>query len=325
MRRLLLVVAVIALLAFAGCLDAGADPDNTGTATEGELEIHHIDVGQGDATLFVVPSGETVLIDSGDWRQDGQEVIDYLEQQNIERIDHLVATHAHADHIGGHAAIIEHYEKEADGIGAAYDSGVTHTSQTYDNYLDAIEEYDVRLFSVEEGDQLPVEGLTATVLNPPAEESGDLHEHSVTLAIEFGEFQYLTTGDAEAGVESRLVGEYDKVLDAEVYQAGHHGSSTSSSEQFLDAVTPEIAIISSGFESQYGHPHDEILQRFAARGIATYWTGVHGDIVVRTDGNSIEVDTETDATTDAGELLNQKPRETQRIQTGSFRRGPVIP
>jgi len=291
--------------------DDGTDTDSE-TDVDGELEIHHIDVGQADATLVITPTDETILIDSGDWRQDGAGVIEYLTEHDIDRIDHLVATHPHADHIGGHAAIIEQYETELDGVGAAYDSGVAHTSQTYENYLDAIEAHGVELFVVEQGDELPLAdtAVAATVHNPPPGDSGsDLHENSVALTIDFGDVTYLTTGDAERTAEERMIEDRGDELDADMYHAGHHGSSTSSTPAFVDVADPEFAVISSGFESQYGHPHDEVLERFADRDIETYWTGVHGDIVMTTDGDSTAVATSEEATTDPAALLELKPED----------------
>ncbi|WP_087714283.1 ComEC/Rec2 family competence protein [Natronolimnobius baerhuensis] len=321
-------MAVALLVTLAGCVGGlgiegvsdESDENGADSALEvdtGALEIRHLDVGQADATLVVTPDDETILIDSGDWRADGSGVIDALETQDIDRLDHLVATHGHADHIGGHAAIIEHLETEGEGVGAAYDSGVAHTSQTYDNYLDAIETHDVQLFEVQDGDDLPLEDetLAATVLNPPAGDSGDdLHSNSVTLVLEFGDFAYLTTGDAEADAEQRLVDDHGEALAADAYQAGHHGSSTSSTEPFLDAVEPEIAVISSALESQYGHPHDEVLEDFDDRDVDTYWTAVHGDITLTVEqtgnGTDVSVTTEHDASSDPAALLDRKHEAT---------------
>ncbi len=288
------------------------DSEETNPTVDGELEIHHIDVGQADSTLIITPEGETILIDTGDWRQSGQGVIDYLDDHDIDRIDHLVATHAHADHIGGHDEIIEYYETERDGIGSAYDSGVAHTSATYDRYLDAIEEHNVDLFEVQEGDELPIEDdqLTGVVLNPPEGDSGsDLHYNSVAIAFEFGEFRYLTTGDAEADAEDRIVDEWSDELDADAYHAGHHGSSTSSTEPFMDEVDPSIAIISSAQDSQYGHPHDETLETFSELDVETYWTGVHEDIVLTTDGQDTTVETTSEFSPDPLDLLEAKPSD----------------
>ncbi|MFC4990513.1 ComEC/Rec2 family competence protein [Saliphagus infecundisoli] len=281
----------------------------------GELEIHHIDVGQADATLIIEPSGETMLIDSGDWRQGGEDVIAYLENQNVKRIDHLVSTHADADHIGGHDAIIEYYETEREGIGAVYDSGVTATSQTYERYLDAIEEHDVELLTVDENDSFVFGDTTVDVLNPPAGDSGsDKQYNSISLTIEFGEFSYLTTGDAEADAEERMADEYGAALESDVYQAGHHGSSTSSTEPFMNQVNPDVAIISSAYDSQYGHPSESVLEDYAAREIETYWTGVHGTIVLTSDGGDYTLETEHEFSTDAEDLLEEKPAEESQEQ-----------
>lgn len=318
MRRIVVIALVVGVVGLAGCVDPGAledgesvEPDEETGPVEvtGQLEIHHIDVGQADATLIRTPADETILIDSGDWPEEGSDVIEYLDELGVDRIDHLVATHPHADHIGGHAAIIEAFETDRDGIGTIYDAGVPHTSQTYENYLDAVDEHGHELRIVRSGDELPLAGqnVTATVLNPPeGVDRADLHDVSVGMLIEFGDVRYLTTGDAEHETEARMLERWAGELDADVYQAGHHGSSTSSSETFLDAVDPETAIISSALDSQYGHPHDETLEGFADRGLETYWTGAHGDVVVTTDGSTVDVATAEAAPTDPMELLGVK-------------------
>ena len=284
---------------------------------DGTLEIHHIDVGQADATLLLEPTGETMLVDSGDWQQDGKPVLDYLENRTVDRIDHLVATHGHADHIGGHDTIIDHFEAERDGIGAAYDSGIAHSSNLYVRYLDAIEECDVDLFAVEAGDRFEFGAGTVEVYNPPADASNsDLHYNSVTLRIEFGDVTYLTTGDAEAAAEQRMVNEHEGELDAHTYQAGHHGSSTSSTAPFMDASTPAVAIVSSAYDSSYEHPHDDVLEDFADRGLETCWTAVHGDVVLTTDGDDYDLETERTASTDAEDLLEEKPASERRPAVG---------
>lgn len=333
MRRFLPIAVLAGMLLLAGCAGGGGllggesdspavepsevptgaedETESDFTGVDGELRIHHIDVGQADSALIITPDGETVLIDTGDWRQDGSGVIEYLDARDVDRIDHLIATHGHADHIGGHAAIIDEFETNRDGIGAVYDSGVPHTSQTYENYLDAVAEHDVDLFVVEDGDELPIEDdtLSGLVVNPPSAEGDDLHEHSVAIVFEFGEVRYLTTGDAERGAEERMLDVWADELDADIYQAGHHGSSTSSSPAFVDAISPEVAIISSDLDSQYGHPHDEILESFADRGIETYWTGVHGDIVITSDGSSFDVKTAESSSNDPEALLEAKHSE----------------
>jgi competence protein ComEC len=291
-------------------LDSGADTGERSDPPAGRLEIHHIDVGQADSTLLVTPEGETILVDTGDWQSNGAQVLSYLDTLGIERIDHLVATHPHADHIGGHAAVIEQFEENGEGVGRIYDSGQPHDTQTYENYLDAVDAYDHELLLVEAGDELPLssEGVEAFVLNPPAGDAGDgFHDNSIALAVDFGDVRYLLTGDAEQTAERRLLEEWAAELDADIYQAGHHGSSTSSTEAFVDAVDPEVAVISSGYDSQFGHPHDEVLTRFGAHDIETYWTGVHGTVVVTTDGTSVDVTPAESFSTDPTDLLAEKP------------------
>jgi competence protein ComEC len=319
MRRQLAVIAVCGVLVLTGCAavqfdaDPAAENGSTATATaaenastaaapdEGYLEVHAINVGQADATLLRTDE-ETMLIDSGGWRDDGETVIDYLEARGVDRIDHLVSTHGHADHIGGHAAVIEHYETEKDGVGAVYDSGVPHTSQTYERYLDAIERHDVDLFEVASGDEIPFNGTGTTVLNPESPGGEELHPNGVAVHIAVGETAFLFTGDAERETEEAMLDRHGETIEADVYQAGHHGSNTSSGPAFLDTVDPDIAVISSAYDSQYGHPHDEPLQRFADRDIEAVWTAVHGTVVFEADGETITVRTQHDATTDPLEI-----------------------
>ena len=350
MRRTALLIGVVLLVVVSGCaevaddgdpadwLDDANDADDADDANDvddtaddestddgeahvdGTLEIHAINVGQADATLVIGPTGETMLIDSGDWRNDGQIVIDYLESHDISRIDHLVSTHGHADHIGGHAAVIEHFETERDGIGAVWDSGVAHTSQTYDRYLDAVEEHEVTLFRTQEGDEIPMEGVEANVFNPPADsDSNDLHYNSVTVHLTYGNVSFLATGDAESDAERRMIEEHGEALGADIYHAGHHGSSTSSTESFLDTVRPRVAIVSAAYESQYGHPHEEVLQAFADRDVATYWTATHGTIVFEVDGETITVSTQADATTDPLELRDEPETDADPAAPGEVR------
>ncbi|ELZ08963.1 beta-lactamase [Halovivax asiaticus JCM 14624] len=317
-RRALLVLVVTSIVLLGGCLEALPDGTSIGAADEPSvvdelegddvLEIHHIDVGQGDATVVLAPNGETMVIDSGDWHDDGEQVLSFLADRGIDRVDHLVSTHGHSDHIGGHAAIIEHFETQGDGVGTVYDSGVAHTSETYDGYLDAVETHDVSLKQVQSGDTFDLGAVEARILNPPTDStSDDIDANGVVLRLDYGDVSYLTTGDAGADAESRLAETQGSALDVDIYQAGHHGSSTSSTSAFLDAVDPSMTVISSAQDSQYGHPHDEVLQSFADRDVETYWTGVHGDVLVATDGESIAVDTATDVPTDAAALRDEKP------------------
>jgi competence protein ComEC len=277
--------------------------------TEGTLEVHNINVGQSVATLIVGPTGETMLIDTGHFTDDGEHVSAYLQRQNIDRIDYLVTSHNDADHIGGHAAVIEYYETEANGIGAVYDPGIAASTNTYSEYLDAVETHDVTLFETREGDSIPFEGVDVDVLGPPEPylAGEDRNENSIVLQLEYGQTSFLYTGDAEVDQEAYLVEEYASALDSMVYKAGHHGSSSSSSAALLDAVDPQVAVISSAFDSQYGHPHDAVLQKLAERSIETYWTATHGDVVFVSNGEGISIRTQAAAPTDPLSLDSGEP------------------
>ena len=327
MRGLAVVGVLIVLVLSAGCLGAigvevetetSTPDDGTGGSTgfdgeiganaslepvDAELSVHYIDVGQADATFVRGPENETMLIDTGHWNDGGETVIQYLEARGVERIDYMVSTHAHADHIGGSAEVIHHFETEREGIGSVWDSGVPHTSATYEDYLDAIEEHDVDLYQTQADDQIPMEGATVEVLNPPIDHGDeDLDANAVVIRIGYGDAGFLFTGDMTTETEDDLVDRWGSDLQSSVYQAGHHGSSTSSAPEFVDTVAPRLAIVSSAYDSQYGHPHEEVLARFADRGIDTYWTGAHGTIVAGTDGDAVTISTVADATTDPAEL-----------------------
>jgi len=331
-RRIAAILAVVGLVVLAGCAgglggsetqdptadtESPTDPEMGGdsisesnaTNPDGEVEVHVLNVGQGSSTLIVGPEGDTALIDSGDWTADGENVIAYLEAQGISRIDHLLTSHPDADHIGGHAAVIEHFETEGDGIGAVYDPGITSTSATYNSYLDAIEEHDVTLYRSQAGDSLNMSGVDVQLLAPPETylAGDDRNENSLVVHVQFGASSFLLPGDGEAASEQYLQETYGDDLNATVLAAGHHGSQSSTSEAFLETVSPKAVVISSDYDSQYGHPHEEVLSRLADRSIPTVWTATHGTIVMTSNGSAVTVGTQADAPTSATELRTGDP------------------
>lgn len=329
-RRLLGILAVIGLVVLAGCAGGITEtdgepvsttasddqsttaPDSTaGGAVEGELSVHQLNVGQGSSTLVIGPDGETILIDTGDWRDDGEEIIAYLESQGVTRIDHLVTSHPDADHIGGHAAVIEHYETEHDGVGAVYDPGISSSSGTYEEYLDAIETHDVTLYRTQAGDSIQMSGVEAKVLAPPEEPlaNGDRNENSIVLHLQFGESSFLLPGDGETASEEYLVETYGDSLNSTVLAVGHHGSQSSTTEAFLETTSPQAAVISSAYDSQYGHPHEAVLTRLESHSIPTYWTATHGRVIFTSNGSAVTVATQQDAPTSATQLRSGDPIE----------------
>jgi competence protein ComEC len=351
-RQSIGAVVLVLALAFAGC--AGTAPGEsvspepteasptdtpiettaagTDTPANGTLSVHFINVGQSVSTLVVAPGGETMLVDTGHYHDDGEHVLRYLREHGIDRIDHLVVSHGDADHIGGNAAVIEYYETEADGIGAVYDPGIAASTQTYGDYLDAIEEHDVTLFETREGDPIDFGAVDVQVLGPPEPylENEARNENSIALRLGYGETSFLLPGDAEDDQEAYLVSEYGDRLNATVLKAGHHGSSSSTSERLLDAVQPQAVVISSAYDSQYGHPTEEVLQRLADRSIPAYWTGTHGDVVLVSDGEGVSVRTQRAAPTDPDSIRDAEPVEpgttgavTERARLGGFTAEPT--
>ncbi|EMA49282.1 competence-like protein [Halococcus morrhuae DSM 1307] len=345
-RRTLGVVVVTLLIVFAGCASSSPSsnqtqpssaPDSAGSgdtpinattpstnspantsesrqsgpAANGTFEIHSINVGQSDSTLIIGPTNQTMLIDTGDYRDDGEFVLDYLKKHDIDRIDYLVTTHPDADHIGGNAAVIKYYETKANGIGAVYDPGISSSSQTYEDYLDAVEKYDITLYETHAGDSIPFDGVQTQVLSPPENyiEGEDPNQNSIVLRLGFGHTSFVLPGDAEKGAESHLTDEYGDRLNSTVLKAGHHGSDTSSTNPYLDAVDPQVTLISSAYKSQYGHPSPEALHRFGEHDIEVYWTATHGNIVVTSDGHTIDIATQEKAPTDPTSLRDGDPVE----------------
>lgn len=242
--------------------------------------MHFLDVGQGDATVVVAPDA-TMLIDAG--RQDGGDVVAYLQDLGVSRIDVVAITHPHADHIG-----------QLDDVLAAVDvdevwmSGTISTSETFDEALSAIEASDAAYEEPRAGDDTAVGSLMVDVVHP-VELTGEAHPDSLSMRVSYGSVSFLFTGDAEAHTEAEMVAREPGVLAATVYQVGHHGSSTSTSPTFLAAVDPEVAVYSAGAGNSYGHPDADVLARLAGAGVAVYGTDAHGSVTVTSDGFSYTV------------------------------------
>lgn len=251
----------------------------------GILKIVYIDVGQGSSNLIVLPNGKTILIDGGE-RPASSAVLDVMQENDIERLDLVVATHPHADHIGGLIDVINTVD-----VGLVVDSGQIHTTQTFEDLLDAIERRGIPLQLVSEGEALPDldAPVNLQVLNPPttlpdgADDEDEFNNNSVVIKLTYRNFTALFTGDMEQENESRLA---NQDIDADVLTAGHHGSRTSSTADFLQAVSPEVVVISLGADNRYGHPHKEALDRIQAAGTEhVFRTDLDGTITLTTTGD----------------------------------------
>ncbi|MEX1028135.1 MAG: MBL fold metallo-hydrolase [Candidatus Paceibacterota bacterium] len=248
----------------------------------GIVTARFFDVGQGDATLLTGPDF-AILIDAG--RHDRDDVVPLLKKAGIEKIDLLIGTHAHADHIGQFPQVLAAFP-----VAEVWLSGDEHTSRTFERAIDAILDSDADFHEPRAGEKVRIGSARVEVLNPKTL-TDDLHKNCIGVRIAFGYVAFVFTGDIEHDIETKIL-ERGHEVGAQILQLGHHGSRTSSSLAFLRAVDPEIAIYSAEKDSRYGHPHDEVVERVANLGIKLYGTPKHGTIRVFTNGATYKVMTE---------------------------------
>ncbi|MDM7923781.1 MAG: ComEC/Rec2 family competence protein, partial [Pyrinomonadaceae bacterium] len=275
-------------------------------AGNGKLTVHFLDVGQGDSAFIVFPNGETMLIDGGglvDFRKrrddEDQEpfepdvarigemvVSETLWEMGYSRIDHVVASHADADHIQGLVDAAKNFE-----IGRAYFAGVQGESEDSAELLAVLAKKGVPVAWLERGNRLEIGGAVVDVLHPSAGDA-DLTENdrSLVFTLTFGERRFLFTGDIEAEAERRVVANGGLIM-SDVVKVPHHGSRTSSSNAFAEAVRPELAVIPVGNRSRFGHPHYQTVEMWKTFGAELKTTGEKGMLSVVTDGKSLDINT----------------------------------
>ncbi|WP_217581888.1 MBL fold metallo-hydrolase [Lysinibacillus sp. GbtcB16] len=272
MKKLIVVLLCIFLLA--GCTEAVKTEQVPVTAGH-EMRVHFIDVGQGDSILIESPNGKTMLIDGG-VKGAGQQVVSYLKELGVNKLDQVVATHPDADHIGGLIPVLQTIPIEQ-----FFDSGKVHTSQTFEEMLMAIDQKNIPYYVPKTGDLIEFDkDVTVKVLNAN-EHATDNNDASIVLKVAYGNVSFLLTGDAGIALEKEMM---QNDVTATILKAGHHGSNTSSSEEFIRAVKPEVTILSYGEDNKYGHPHAEVVDRLQAMGSNIYATAESGTIIVATDG-----------------------------------------
>ncbi|AHM56748.1 ComE operon protein 3 [Peptoclostridium acidaminophilum DSM 3953] len=251
---------------------------------EGLMQVHFIDVGQGDSTLIMSPDGKTMLIDAGD-NSAGDVVANYLKKRGVSTIDILVGTHPDADHIGGLDTIIDSFE-----IVDFYMPRKSHTTNTFLDVLNAAKRNGLKVKEAKAGVDFKLGSeVKGKFLNPRSTYSDDNNLWSAVARLEYSDKSFLFMGDAEVQNELEILGAGENI-DSDLIKLGHHGSSTSSSEEFIKAVSPDVAVISAKLKNSYGHPHKETLELLKAQSILIYRTDEQGSIAFYCDGKKIWAD-----------------------------------
>ena len=251
------------------------------------VTVHFINVGQGDAIFVDTPTLD-MLVDGGP-RAAGETVVDYLQALDVTRIDIVVATHPHADHIGGLITVLTEYS--ASQIPLVIDSGYEATTVTYRDYITSVGQRTFQTAARGNGFTLD-ESVYVTILNPTSPvEFDDANDISVVLFLQVYNVTFLLTGDSEAISEASILAVgFDQRCT--ILKVGHHGSRTSTSPAYLEAIDPDVAVISVGEGNRYDHPHQETLDKLAAEGLTVYRTDLHGTVEITTDGVDYSVKTE---------------------------------
>lgn len=269
-------------------------PKNDNNSTDGsQLTVSFIDVGQGDATLIEC-DGEAMLIDAGLYGE-RYRVLSYLSKKGIERLDYCVATHPHADHIGAMADVIYSFT-----VDTLVYPACESDSSSWNSVLDAADERNVSYLNPVPEESFSLGSATVTVLSPQKDaEYSNLNNCSLVLKLTHNKVSFLFMGDAESEVEKSLL-HSGADLKAQVLKCGHHGSSTSSSYEFIQAINPLAAVISCGKNNDYGHPHRDTLNTLAAQGVTLYRTDLDSTVVATSDGSSVSFNNETTLTVTEG-------------------------
>lgn len=244
------------------------------------IEVHFIDVGQGDS-IFIKQGSNAMLIDAGD-NQYGHIVVNYLIENGIDKLDYVIGTHPHSDHIGGLDDVIDFFS-----IGKVIMPKVTHNTETFDDLINSIQNKGLKISTPIVGDVYNLGDSKFTILAPNESFYENLNNYSVVIKLEYGNNSFVFTGDIESQSENQIVNN-GLNINTDVLKIAHHGSNTSTSNQFLESVNPLFAIFMVGEENKYLHPDITVVNRLVEKNIEIFRTDLDGTIVAKGDGENIK-------------------------------------
>lgn len=294
-----LIVFICILLLFSSILSSCGNSKNAVSQTSAkDLSVVFVDVGQGDSFFLKTPDGKFILVDCGNYFENPEQlnkVTRTLKNAGCEEIELVVFTHPHSDHISGNYPIFTNFK-----INKIFFSGVETNTYPYQKLLVRINDSGAEASTPYAGESLNIGEIQIDVIGPfedmvegaNSDSSESLNNCSIGLKFTYGNFKLVACGDAEEEEEARMVEKYGNTLSAAVLKCGHHGSSTSTSDTFLKAVSPSYAVISCGVKNDYGHPHVQTLSKLQAANISSFRTDLNGDITIQTDGENISISTE---------------------------------
>ena len=251
-----------------------------GCAREKLFSVHIIDIGQGDSIFIQTLEDKRILIDAGDEEAE-HTIYSYLKRRGVKKIDVLIATHPDTDHIGSMDYIIDKFK-----ISHFYMPNAKTDSEAFYNLLDSCKEKNLKIEYLTKGDVLKIDGSTTMEILSPSKITDKNNLNSIVSLLNYKGYEFLFTGDAEKENESEILSSCN-LPDIEFLKAGHHGSSSSSTDEFIEKLKPEAVAISCGYNNDYGHPHRSVLDTFRENGAVVYRTDKNGSLVFYCDENGI--------------------------------------
>lgn len=276
----LFIVILISSLTI-GCNLLVNDSNKNNQIKSNNMIVHYIDVGQGDSILIQV-NNKNLLIDAGP-KSDKKKLLNYLSTLSLDKLDYVIATHPHEDHIGNMADIINDYN-----VLAFYAPKVESTTKTFEKMVEALKSKNLKINVIKKGmDSINLgKNTKVTVFSPTKDSYEDLNNYSPVIKIEYGKTSFLFTGDAQKDIEKEMLSTNEDIS-ADVLKVGHHGSSTSTTKDFLNKVNPSIGVISVGQDNIYNHPNDDTIKQLNENKVTIYRTDKNGTVVISSDGSKI--------------------------------------